>query len=878
MRKIFCFLFVVFLVSPVYSQSFWSSDELEYFSRRYSLNPPTSSVPKERLRISYPVCFSRIAEFHRSWQVLDTDSVDFGGIIESETGELRPVIQTDNTQEVIWSWIRYEGFAGTDDYEENIDYALDYVSRFPSYNEETSSESNYYPVWNCGLALLLARMYEEFYADTSLRGYADSSARFIIGTPLSLDTGDPAYNILHCFVNLFVAGCLYRWGEFIESSYYREQALEIAIPAKEYIEFHPSGRLSSAVWAMSSGTAVWGLANSYFAEYPDSLSPWLERFSHYLPEMFSPSGEFDVYYWDNSWNIWLANGYRWLFYATGDPLYNERYRSIVDYILLQDTDSDGGVPASFDHPDTMDMTWITAYVVLMGLDGIIDSLPSPDIGIEEFDLQTPREYILKTDTLVSSFSVSNFGREAVSDIHLMLYFDWEILLDTTFSLGIGEGLLYTVQFTPGVDGMHRLSIQLYLSDSDPTNDTISFSFETTPVRTVCGSVFDRETFEPVSGFVKVMYRDTLFCTARADTSGIFFLSLPELTYEFLLYPEYPYSNNSYEVYLTDEDTNYIDFPVDRAELLLLDGSSGEYDSFYTSALDSLGVRYYLWNKDSLGEFPWSRLDEIINPLVLWFFGDDSVSCISEDEQDGLYSLLDEGVLSLLITGQNVAQGLAGSDFLADFFHIDWGGNCRGVLMFGIEGDSLTGGFDMVAATGDGSAGNQNSRDILLPLGSVPILSYDRGGDTIAAVRYSSPGGNFKLVFCGFGLEGIGQPGGLPTFTSRRELLSAFLSWLVPTIGVEDENFASLPEICNVSTFPNPFNGETKIEFCLRKASSVRITVYNFTGERVFERRFSGLPEGRCVVSVSPSNLPSGIYIGRIEVMDASCSFKLVLIK
>lgn len=79
-------------------------------------------------------------------------------------------------------------------------------------------------------------------------------------------------------------------------------------------------------------------------------------------------------------------------------------------------------------------------------------------------------------------------------------------------------------------------------------------------------------------------------------------------------------------------------------------------------------------------------------------------------------------------------------------------------------------------------------------------------------------------------------------------------------------------------YPNPFNPATTIAYGLPERSPVRLSVYNLAGEEI-ALLVQGMQEaGRYQVDFTASDLPSGVYIYRLEAGSASAEKKLVLIK
>ncbi|WP_457652458.1 T9SS type A sorting domain-containing protein [Rhodocaloribacter sp.] len=78
--------------------------------------------------------------------------------------------------------------------------------------------------------------------------------------------------------------------------------------------------------------------------------------------------------------------------------------------------------------------------------------------------------------------------------------------------------------------------------------------------------------------------------------------------------------------------------------------------------------------------------------------------------------------------------------------------------------------------------------------------------------------------------------------------------------------AALPEEVSLAqNYPNPFNPGTEIRCALPKASFVRLLVYDVMGREVV-RLVEGIEEaGMHAVRFDAANLPSGLYVHRLEV-------------
>ncbi|MBN2541715.1 T9SS type A sorting domain-containing protein [bacterium] len=836
-------VFILLFPIRVNSQNYWSTEEIRYFLDRYgeTRNPLRDSkeyIPSKRF--SYPYEFYQLTQFYADWQLVDPDSADNGGIIEAESGELRDVIQTDNTQEVIWAWCYFYQFTGETTHIDNTELAWDYVMRFPAYEEEHSTSSYYYPVWNCGLGLLAEMKYREVFGLTTFSEYADSCALHIIDNPLSFTPAEATYRVLHPMVTGFLAGALYKYGCDVDNEGYKTAAVNEAIRVKEWIEDYPSLHLNWTVWAMSSGTAMWGVLNSYFMEYPEEAPEWIEDYARYLPPMVEPEGEYDPYLWDNSWNIWYANCYRSIIHFVPDTLYYNRFRRIFEYLLAQDTDNDGGIPASYDHPPTEDMTWISAYISLMGLETIIDSLPNYDAGLVALDVEyePPLTYIDTTDL---NFTVANFGVNPIEDVHFILYADWGIALDTTIDLVLGE--VYEpsplIPWVPGSEAPHRIEGHTYCTlDESDWNDTLSMQIEVTPMRILQGYTHDdlgegieaKLRFWLYQGEISTLYDSTI----SESSSGFYEISLPALSYKIEILPEFPYFNAFEDSVRVDPDTDTTIFEsiLYPADLLLVDDDGGDdYESYFINALNDIDITYYYWERETKGVFQAHRIHELNTPVIIWFTGNCSTNTLTTEDRDSLAYILDlDG--KLLLTGKDIGDDIGSTEFYSDYLKASYEGNTTTAIVYNVDGDLISGHLRSIMLGGSGSAGNQDSPDIITPLDSAsPILRYATDTSNAAGTRYTSTASESKLVYLGFGMEGMADAG---TFTNREELLAAILHWFDPVFSIPVNN-TILPAKFSLNVYPNPFNSAISIELSgIKKlhAEYPQIEIYDIKGRLV----------------------------------------------
>jgi hypothetical protein len=116
-----------------------------------------------------------------------------------------------------------------------------------------------------------------------------------------------------------------------------------------------------------------------------------------------------------------------------------------------------------------------------------------------------------------------------------------------------------------------------------------------------------------------------------------------------------------------------------------------------------------------------------------------------------------------------------------------------------------------------------------------------------------------------------------TFRNPNNRITIDLTAIVNPVSVEDEN----PVVDNfylAQNYPNPFNPSTKINFGLKKAGEVEISVYNILGNKVATLVNGFKSAGNHSVSFDASNLSSGIYFYKIVTNGFVQTRKMILEK
>jgi hypothetical protein len=101
----------------------------------------------------------------------------------------------------------------------------------------------------------------------------------------------------------------------------------------------------------------------------------------------------------------------------------------------------------------------------------------------------------------------------------------------------------------------------------------------------------------------------------------------------------------------------------------------------------------------------------------------------------------------------------------------------------------------------------------------------------------------------------------------------------PAVGTSNEPGFELPaSIVLEQNYPNPFNPSTTISFDLAKSGHVSLAVYDLTGRKVATLVEGIRAPGEHSVNFNAANLPSGLYIYRLQSDGRSLARSMTLLK
>lgn len=207
--------------------------------------------------------------------------------------------------------------------------------------------------------------------------------------------------------------------------------------------------------------------------------------------------------------------------------------------------------------------------------------------------------------------------------------------------------------------------------------------------------------------------------------------------------------------------------VPSSDVLLIDGDQGvDYEKYFTDALVNLGRTCDIWENGARETISAETLAEY--DTVIWSI---PFSSMSEWEKNACMTYLDMGG-SLFITGQEIGSymtsyGYQTDSFYQNYLHAEWVDWAYGETLTGQARDPIGGGLTITIWGGDG-ANNQYSTDEIEPISPAePVFTYEPGCE--AALRVDT--GTYKLVYFGFGFEGIDSQ------ADRDEVMLRVLHWL-----------------------------------------------------------------------------------------------------
>jgi hypothetical protein len=101
----------------------------------------------------------------------------------------------------------------------------------------------------------------------------------------------------------------------------------------------------------------------------------------------------------------------------------------------------------------------------------------------------------------------------------------------------------------------------------------------------------------------------------------------------------------------------------------------------------------------------------------------------------------------------------------------------------------------------------------------------------------------------------------------------------PTTSIFEEISEKLPLAFSLKqNYPNPFNPATMIEFSLPRSGYVTLKIYNLLGEEIAVLVAEHRTAGKHQIEWNPKELPSGVYLYRLQTEELTKTKKLTIIR
>ncbi len=310
--------------------------------------------------------------------------------------------------------------------------------------------------------------------------------------------------------------------------------------------------------------------------------------------------------------------------------------------------------------------------------------------------------------------------------------------------------------------------------------------------------------------------------------------------------------------------------IGRPEIIIIDDDGGsEYQEWYSQDLTDLDIAHDIWDVAARGDITDEEL--AIYPTAIWHTSNES-DPLTETEQGIIETYLVNGG-RLFLTGENIDEQLAGTDFYADVLHASSAGGSGLPQVTGIDGNPISNGQTLFLGAA-GGAGNSFSPSVIEPAGDA-VLIYEYS-NVLTGAGISWEGADGKLVYLPFCFEAVSGAGGT---TLRTEVIFNILDWFGEPPSVRTKPNSPAPEAFSLlQNYPNPFNSSTEIAFTLPEKEQIKITVVDLAGRTIATLYDGVLNAGYHVVTFKDESLSSGIYLYRLDADGFTATRKMIYMK
>ncbi len=263
--------------------------------------------------------------------------------------------------------------------------------------------------------------------------------------------------------------------------------------------------------------------------------------------------------------------------------------------------------------------------------------------------------------------------------------------------------------------------------------------------------------------------------------------------------------------------------------------------------------------------------------VIWTTGIDSdpTTVITADEAQAIQNFLDAGG-KLILTSQYAGEVVGSETWFQQYFAATHALDAmEGQSAMGLEG-VYTGGFaGQLLLVGAGGASNSVSPSTMTAgEEGISLFTY-LGVQDIAGVGHETD--SYSAIYLGFPVEAVSGGGGT---TKRHELLAGLLDWVNGNWSDADEikPEKTLPVSMTLNGYPNPFNPDLTIDFTVPVSSQATLEVFNVLGQRVALLHQGQLQAGYHSITWNATDMPSGMYLVRLQQGSSSRIMRTMLLK
>ncbi len=321
-------------------------------------------------------------------------------------------------------------------------------------------------------------------------------------------------------------------------------------------------------------------------------------------------------------------------------------------------------------------------------------------------------------------------------------------------------------------------------------------------------------------------------------------------------------------------------PVGQPNVLFVDDDNGAlYEHYYEMMADKALLFAKVWDRQSRGLPDTETLHAYA--AVVWFTGDDRESSLTSEEQALISDYMHAGG-RLLITGQGIAEDLStGSQadqlFLKTVLRAEYVATLEAPkAVVGLPQSAMASGLAGRFVDQYSSAENQDAPTEIAAVSPAEATFMYFPSQKIAGIATEDSGNNSKLVFLGFGLEGISGPKN----DSSAQFLDQLFAWLSSGVHAGIDSSDSTPLTFQLlGNYPNPFNPRTRIEFNTPDVGKATLLIINALGQQVRRMDFETI-RGRNIIfwdgrDHSGKNIAGGVYIATIRFQGEHRRIKMI---